>query len=114
LIPSRVTAVARYAFGSAIVVPAWRARVRPTNASCTGSAKGSLYVAGGFGGGGPVENTESFKVSKNKWTKETGMPQGLIWPGSAVYKNVLYCFGGGDQTVQFQGNVYNIVQIYQP
>jgi hypothetical protein len=26
LIPSRVTAVVRYAFGSAIVVPAWRAR----------------------------------------------------------------------------------------
>jgi hypothetical protein len=38
LIPSRVTAVVRYAFGSAIVVPAWRARVRPRNASCTMSS----------------------------------------------------------------------------
>ncbi len=36
--PSRVTAVVRYAFGSAIVVPAWRARVRPRNASCTMSS----------------------------------------------------------------------------
>src|ERR1035438_5551546 len=36
--PSRVTAVARYAFGSTIVVPACRARVRPRNASCTMSS----------------------------------------------------------------------------
>src|ERR1019366_1818727 len=36
--PSRVTAVARYAFGSAIVVPAWRARGRPRNAACTMSS----------------------------------------------------------------------------
>ena len=79
-----------------------------------GSAKGSFYVAGGFGGGGPVANTESFKGSKNKWTKDASMPQGLIWPGYAVYKNVLYCLGGGDHNVQFQGNVYNNVQIYQP
>ena len=35
---SRVTAVVRYAFGSAITVPAWRARVRPTNASCAMSS----------------------------------------------------------------------------
>ena len=38
LIPSRVTAAVRYAFGSVIVVPAWRARVRPRNASCTTSS----------------------------------------------------------------------------
>src|SRR5262249_57913732 len=38
LMPSRVTAVARYAFGSATAVPAWRARARPTNASCTRSS----------------------------------------------------------------------------
>src|SRR5215468_2776015 len=36
--PSRVTEVVRYAFGSAIVVPAWRARVSPRNASCTMSS----------------------------------------------------------------------------
>ncbi len=36
--PSRVTAVARYAFWSVITVPAWRARVRPRNASCTMSS----------------------------------------------------------------------------
>ena len=38
LIPSRVTAAVRYAFGSVIVVPAWRARVRPRNVSCTTSS----------------------------------------------------------------------------
>src|ERR671913_2649277 len=36
--PSRVTAVVRYAFGSSIVVPARRARVAPRNASCTMSS----------------------------------------------------------------------------
>ena len=36
--PSRDTTVVRYAFGSVIVVPAWRARVRPRNASCTTSS----------------------------------------------------------------------------
>ena len=36
--PSRVTAVVRYAFGSAMSVPAWRARVSPRNASCTMSS----------------------------------------------------------------------------
>ena len=38
LMPSRVAAVVRYAFGSAITVPAWRARVRARNASCTMSS----------------------------------------------------------------------------
>jgi len=33
-----VTAVVRYALGSAILVPAWRARVTPRNASCTMSS----------------------------------------------------------------------------
>ena len=35
LIPSRVIVVARYAFGSAIVVPARQAPVRPRDACCT-------------------------------------------------------------------------------
>lgn len=59
-----------------------------------------------------VNTTQSFKVAKNKWTMQATMPHGVADPGSAVYKNVLYCFGGGDMAVQFQGNVYNYVQIY--
>jgi len=27
---------------------------------------------------------------------------------------LLYCFGGGDNTVAFQGKVFDFVQIYQP
>jgi hypothetical protein len=34
--------------------------------------------------------------------------------GSAVNKGLLYCFGGGDSTISFQGKVFNFVQIYQP
>jgi len=86
-----------------------------TNSSCVGSAKGSLYLAGGSNSSGnAVDNTQSFKVSKNKWTTQASMPQAVVAPGSAVYKSVLYCFGGGSFGTQFEGSVYNNVQIYQP
>jgi hypothetical protein len=42
------------------------------------------------------------------------MPQGVISAGSAVYDKVLYCFGGSDSGVAFQGTVYDYLQIYQP
>jgi hypothetical protein len=42
------------------------------------------------------------------------MPQAVTDAGSAVYKNVLYCFGGGNFSTQFVGTVFNNVQIYQP
>jgi hypothetical protein len=42
------------------------------------------------------------------------MPQAAGIPGSAVYKNVLYCMGGAGSGYVFQNTVYNIVQIYQP
>jgi hypothetical protein len=58
--------------------------------------------------------TESFNLSKNKWTTQASMPQAVTGTGSAVNKGLLYCFGGGDRNSQFQGNVFKYVQIYQP
>jgi hypothetical protein len=85
------------------------------NGACFGSAKGSLYVAGGGGNNAQALTvTESFKVSKDAWTTLAPMPQAAGIPGSAVYKNVLYCMGGAGSGYVFQNTVYNIVQIYQP
>ena len=81
------------------------------NAACGGSVGANLYVAGGNGG---TTVTESFKLSKNKWTTLASMPQGVISPGSAVNKGILYCFGGSNSGVFFQGSVFNYLQIYQP
>jgi N-acetylneuraminic acid mutarotase len=86
-----------------------------TNESCTGSVKGSLYLAGGSNGSGnAVDNTQSFKVAKDKWTTQASMPHAVAAPGSAVYKSVLYCFGGGSASSQFVGTIYDYLQIYQP
>jgi len=99
------------------VVTAWKSFTgdpTPRNAACFGSAKGSLYVAGGAVNNEAVGVTESFKVSKNAWTTQAPMPQAVGIPGSAVYKNVLYCIGGANNGNLFNNTVYGYVQIYQP
>jgi len=83
--------------------------------ACTGSIGGKLYLAGGSNNQGTsLTVTESFNLSKNKWTTQASMPQAVTGTGSVVNKGLLYCFGGGDRNSQFQGNVFNYVQIYQP
>ena len=83
--------------------------------ACTGSVGGKLYLAGGSNNSGTsLSLTESFSVTKNKWTTLASMPKAVTGAGNAVNKGVLYCFGGGDRNSQFQGNVFNYVQIYQP
>jgi N-acetylneuraminic acid mutarotase len=92
----------------------WTARTPdpvPRNGACGGPVGGQLYVAGGNNGGNV---TESFKLLKNKWTNLASMPKAVIVPGSAAYRGLLYCIGGGDNGVPFQGNVFNYMQIYQP
>ena len=75
---------------------------------------GKLYLAGGsYNGGTAMSVTESFSVAKNKWATLGAMPQAVTGAGNAVNKGLLYCFGGGDHNSQFQGNVYNYVQIYR-
>jgi N-acetylneuraminic acid mutarotase len=97
----------------------WKLRTPdPTgrNESCGGSINGLLYVAGGSHGG-VTNNTnvnESFNLSKNKWATLAPIPKRVAAAGSAVNKGLLYCFGGGDSTVSFQGKVFNFVQIYHP
>jgi hypothetical protein len=86
------------------------------NEACTGSISGRLYVAGGSHDG-ITNNTnvnELFNLSTNKWAPLAPIPHPVVAAGSAVNKGLLYCFGGGDNTVAFQGKVFNFVQIYQP
>jgi hypothetical protein len=40
------------------------------------------------------------------------MPPAAAW--SAVYDGQLYCFGGGTVGTQFEGSVFDYLQIYQP
>ena len=82
----------------------------PTGRSgpCGGSIGSKLYVAGGAGGN---TLTESFQLSKNKWTTLAPATQSTMFLASAVYKGQLYCIGGW---ASFGGPVINNVQIYQP
>jgi len=87
----------------------------PRHEACTGSTGTVLYLAGGSNNSGTsLSLTESFSVTSNKWTMLTSMPLAVTFPGSAIDAGLLYCFGGSDRNSQFQGNVYNYVQIYQP
>jgi len=73
-----------------------------------------LYDAGGYinNGGAATAVNESFSLSANKWTSTlAAMPQGVMFPGSAVYNGQLYCFGG---EATWLANPVNNVQIYQP
>jgi N-acetylneuraminic acid mutarotase len=74
----------------------------PRNGTCTGITD-KVFVAGGNG-----TATESFNLSKNTWKTLAPMPVPTQFPGSAVYKGQLYCFGG------YWGGALNNVQIYQP
>jgi N-acetylneuraminic acid mutarotase len=87
----------------------------PRHEACTGSTGTTLYLAGGSNNSGTsLSLTESFSVTSNKWTTLTSMPLAVTFPGSAIDTGLLYCFGGSDRNSQFQGKVYNYVQIYQP
>jgi len=76
--------------------------------NCGGSIGSKLYVEGGNGGS---TLTESFQLSKNKWTTLASAPQSNIFPASAVYKGQLYCIGGWASS---GGPVIGNVQVYQP
>jgi N-acetylneuraminic acid mutarotase len=92
------------------------------SAVCSGSVKGELYLAGGWNGESSLNLTEAFNLKTNEWTTLASMPQPVAAATSVIYETVvdgvknytLYCFGGGDTTTPFQGNVYSYVQIYQP
>jgi N-acetylneuraminic acid mutarotase len=86
------------------------------SATCYGSVGANLYSAAGFDSNlNPINISEAFSLSKNKWTTKASIPQAVIAPGSAVYKGLLYCFGGGSSPdIPIDGVVYNNVQIYQP
>ena len=78
-------------------------------ASCFGSIGQKFYDVAGQ----PSPTvTEVFKLSTNKWTTTLApIPQSTIFPGSAVYKGKLYCFGGW---ASWMGSIIGNVQIYQP
>ena len=80
--------------------------------ACARSIGPQLYVAGGIDSLGPALSvTESYNLSKNTWRTRAPMPQPAVAAGSAVYKGLLYCFGGW---ASWNGSVLDSVQIYQP
>ena len=77
-------------------------------ASCFGSIGPKLYDVGGAN---VPAVTESFQLTKHKWTTLASVPQAIIFPASAVYKGQLYCIGGW---AAWGGPIINNLQIYQP
>jgi uncharacterized repeat protein (TIGR03803 family) len=81
---------------------------------CSGAINGILYDVSGYinNGGAATTVNESFNLSTNKWTTTLApIPQGTMWPASAVANGQLYCLGGW--TI-LNGAAINNVQIYQP
>ncbi len=78
--------------------------------TCVASIGPLLYSAGGWLFSEVFNLTESFNLSTGAWTTLASMPQAAGDPSGVAYKGRLYCFGGNDNN----GNVLNIVQIYQP
>lgn len=85
----------------------------PREATCFGSIGQRFYDVGGYLGNlqNAAKVNRSYTLSTNIWTPHAPIPQGIMYPGSAVYQGKLYCFGGRASPV---GNVLNNVQIYQP
>jgi N-acetylneuraminic acid mutarotase len=77
-------------------------------ASCFGSIGTKFYD---MGGDTATTYSDDFLLSKDEWTTLAAVPQSVLFPASAVYKNQLYCFGGWSA---FGGPVIDNVQIYQP
>ena len=78
-------------------------------AACNASIGPKLYD---IGGANAPNITESFQLSKNKWTTTLmPVPQSIFFPASAVYKGELYCLGGWPSWL---GTPQNNVQIYKP
>ena len=78
-------------------------------ASCSGAIGTKLIDVGGANA---PNITESFLLSKNKWTTTlAAIPQPIYFPASAVYKGQLYCMGGWPSWL---GTPQDNVQIYKP
>jgi len=82
--------------------------------TCSGVVGSLFYDVGGYinNGGAATTVNESLSLSADKWTTTLApIPQGAMFPGSAVYNGQLYCFGG---EAKWLGSPINNVQIYQP
>jgi large repetitive protein len=84
------------------------------NVACTGALGAKLFVASGSPDGGSTTTVNDvFNLSKNTWTNRAPAPQAVAGPGSAVYKGLLYCIGGGNGT-SFGDTAFTNLQIYHP
>src|SRR5579871_2720804 len=81
--------------------------------ACYGVIGGLLYDASGYNGSSNgITVNESFSLSAKKWTTTLlAIPQGTIYPASAVVSGRLYCFGG---EAAINGAAIGNVQVYQP
>ena len=87
----------------------------PRNEACTAGKGARLLVLGGsLGGLNSTSISGSYNITKNAWRTLASMPHAATAPGSALNNGLLYCFGGSDNTLPFQGTVFNYVQIYHP
>ena len=82
-----------------------------------GATVGNLfYVVGGSTTGvfNTTALTESYNLTTNKWMKLSPafFAQTLAMPASV--NGQLFCIGGTDDGLPFQGTMFNYVQIYQP
>jgi N-acetylneuraminic acid mutarotase len=81
---------------------------------CSGVIGSTLYDISGYinNGGAATTVNESFSLTKNAWTTTLlPIPQGTMYPASAVVNGQLYCFGGW---AVVNSTAINNVQIYQP
>jgi N-acetylneuraminic acid mutarotase len=86
----------------------------PRNEACTGALGAKLFVATGSpDGGSTTTESDVFNIAKNAWTSRAPAPQAVAGAGSATYKGLLYCFGGGNGT-SVGDSVFNYLQIYHP
>lgn len=87
------------------------------NSACFGVIGTKLFLAGGNATGNTTQtNTmDAYDQSTNSWTTGLAtMPQAVVTAGSAVAGGRLYCFGGSNNGLPAQGNIYNGTQIYTP
>jgi uncharacterized repeat protein (TIGR03803 family) len=81
---------------------------------CSGVIGSTLYDASGYinNAGAATTVNESYSLSANKWTTTLlPIPQGTMFPASAVANGQLYCIGGW---AVVNSTAISNVQIYQP
>jgi N-acetylneuraminic acid mutarotase len=76
----------------------------------TGAIGGQIYVVGGWNGTTVLPNNQVYNPATNTWSTSEPMPLATYSAASAVYKNILFIFGGSTSGT----NVVSKVWAYDP